>query len=320
MPFKVSRSVQNNNTLIHLSDNNHSTGITVAPDAGALLHEFTIPVEGKPFNILENYPADKPLRDQVTFYYRSAKLSPWVCRLAAGHYRFHEKEFRVRRLFTDGTALHGLLFDQPFTVVDEKAEEGFASVSLRHHYKGYDPGYPFEYACAVRYTLRPQGALEITTTITNLHHEGIPIADGWHPYFALGGPVDGWQLQFPAKSMVEFNDTLVPTGRLLPFDRFNGPATIGAMKMDNCFLLDADAAGAACTLFNPANKVKVSFLPGATYPYLQIFIPDHRQSIAIENISSAPDSFNNLMGLTILPPAAAKTFSVVYVAGVEENV
>jgi aldose 1-epimerase len=50
---------------------------------------------------------------------------------------------------------------------------------------------------------------------------------------------------------------------------------------------------------------------------LQVFIPDHRQSIAIENLSSAPDSFNNKMGLVILPPGQSRSFKVFYRAGVE---
>jgi aldose 1-epimerase len=312
MSFQVSRSVQNNNTLIHLSDNNHSTGISVIPGAGALLHSFTIPVDGRPFNIIENYPLDRPVREQVTHYFRSVKLSPWVCRLADGRYHFNGQELQIQRMHSDGTALHGLLFDQPFNVVDEFADDASAAVLLKHHYTGYDAGYPFEFTCEVRYTLHAHGLLQVETTVTNIDDVGIPIADGWHPYFRLGGRVDGWQLHFRAKAMLEFDERLVPTGRFLPFDRFNQPSLVGDTRMDNCFLLDMDGAQAACTLRNPANNITVSFLPDPSYPYLQVFIPDHRESIAIENISSAPDSFNNRMGLLVLPPGNSQAFRVFY--------
>lgn len=317
MPFQVFRTVLNDNTLIHLRDNNHSTGVTIVPAAGALLHEFIIPVNGNPFNIIENYPVDKPVREQVTYYFRSAKLSPWPCRLADGKYNFNNEDLQVQRLFVDGSALHGLLFDQIFNVVDEFADDNSASVLLKHTYSGYDAGYPFQFSCEVRYTLHPAALLEVETTVTNLDAVDIPIADGWHPYFKLGGKVNNWELHFNAKAMVEFDEKLVPTGRLLPVQQFRQPGLIGETRLDNCFLLDMSDPQPACTLLNPQNNVMVSFFPDASYPYLQVFIPDSRESIAIENISSAPDSFNNGMGLTVLPPGRSQTFRVFYKA--EEN-
>jgi aldose 1-epimerase len=319
MPFQVSRSEHNNNTLIHLSDNNRSTRISVIPRAGALLHEFSVPLNGSLFNIIENYPLNRPVQEQVTHYFRSVKLSPWVCRLANGRYNFNGKALQVGRMFTDGTALHGLLYDQAFNIVDEFADDASAFVQLRHHYTGYDPGYPFEYSCEVKYTLHPDNLLEVETVINNTGNEDIPIADGWHPYFRLGGQVNNWELCFNARAMVEFDDNLVPTGRLLPFDQFNHLRTIGSTTMDNCFVLDMATGQPACTLRNPANGIFVSLFPDSSYRYLQVFIPDHRESIAIENISSAPDCFNNQMGLLVLPPGHAKTFRVFYRAGVQEN-
>jgi aldose 1-epimerase len=314
MPFHVSRTVLNNNTLIHLRDSDHSTGITIVPAAGALLHEFIIPVNGEPFNIIENYPVDKPIREQITYFFRSAKLSPWPCRLAGGRYSFNNENLQVQRLFVDGSAIHGLLFDQVFNVVDEFADDNSASVLLKHTYSGYDEGYPFQFSCEVKYTLHPDALLELETTITNLDAVAIPIADGWHPYFNLGGKVNDWELHFNSKTIVEFDEKLVPTGRLLPFQQFWQPELIGDTRMDNCFLLDMSQPQPACTLLNPQNNVMVSFFPDASYPYLQVFIPDHRESIAIENISSAPDSFNNGMGLMVLPPGQSRTYRIVYKA------
>lgn len=314
MSFQVSRTVLSNNTLIHLRDNNGSTGITIIPEAGALLHEFIITVNGQPFNIIESYPVDKPVREQVTHYFRNVKLSPWPCRLAGGKYNFNGEQYQVERLFMDGTALHGLLFDQVFNVEEEFADDDSASVVLKHTYKGYDAGYPFNYSCQVKYTLRAQAMLEVETIVTNLSSVDMPVADGWHPYFNLGGRVNDWQLQFNARAMVEFDEKLVPTGQLLPFQKFLDLEPVGDMRLDNCFLLSLSDGSPACILLNPQNKVMVSFFPETSYPYLQIFIPDHRESIAIENISSAPDSFNNGMGLTILQPASSHTFRALYKA------
>ena len=67
-----------------------------------------------------------------------------------------------------------------------------------------------------------------------------------------------------------------------------------------------------CTLTHPHKGVSVEFHPERSYPYLQVYTPDHRQSIAIENLSAAPDAFNNRMGLVTLEPDHTKTFSTRY--------
>ncbi len=314
MSFQVTRTEQNNTTLIHLSDNNHSTAVSVIPAVGAMLHEFIIPLKGQPFNIIDNYQLNRPVKEQVTNYFKSIKLSPWVCRMNAGRYNFDGVTYQSEKMYGDGTALHGLLYDQAFVVESESATNDAASVEMVHHYKGYDAGYPFHYSCRVKYTLHPKASLEVETTLTNESNTEIPVADGWHPYFQLGGKVNNWELFFPAKAKLQFNEKLIPTGELIAFDQFNTPALIGTTEMDNCFLLNGKPC---CTLRNPANGLKISLLPDAAYPYLQVFIPGHRESIAIENLSSAPDSFNNHIGLIRLQPRESRSFRVFYVAGVE---
>ena len=314
MRFSISSSSLNGNTFIQLSDNNHSTGVTIIPEAGALLHTFIVLVDGQPFNIIENYATDRPVREQVTHYFRSAKLSPWPCRLADGRYQYKGKSYQVSRMFADGTALHGLLFDQEFRVIDQIANDEFASVTLQHDYGRYDPGYPFPYRCTVKYELRSGNVLNVTTILSNTGYETIPIADGWHPYFQLGGKVDGWELFVDSYSMVEFDERLIPTGGMVNDTRFADPTLIGNTRLDNCFPVYPTPGQPVCTIRNPTNNLLVSFIPDNSYPYLQLFIPDERQSIAVENLSAAPDSFNNKLGLLELTPGTSKTLMLIYSA------
>ncbi|HZE84227.1 MAG TPA: aldose 1-epimerase, partial [Puia sp.] len=154
------------------------------------------------------------------------------------------------------------------------------------------------------------------TIVTNTGKGTMPIADGWHPYFQLGGSVDSWLLQFSATAIVEFDERLIPTGRLLKYDTFKKARLIGDEQLDNCFVLDPGAMP-ACELFNPANGLRVTFFPDPGYPYLQLFTPPGRKSIAVENLSAAPDAFNNKMGLLLLGPGSSQTFTVNYKVGVE---
>ena len=65
-------------------------------------------------------------------------------------------------------------------------------------------------------------------------------------------------------------------------------------------------------LKDPETNLQVEVWPEKTYPYLQFYTPDHRMSIAIENLSAPPDTFNNGINLIILPPDANAVFTTMY--------
>jgi aldose 1-epimerase len=138
------------------------------------------------------------------------------------------------------------------------------------------------------------------------------MADGWHPYFRLGGKADQWLLQFHSAAIVEFDQRLVPTGRQAQYEVFETARPLGDVFLDNCFVLKPGVVSAACELYNPANGLRVSLYPDASYPYLQIYTPNTRDSIAVENLSGAPDCFNNKMGLLLLEPGHSQIFTVRY--------
>jgi aldose 1-epimerase len=53
---------------------------------------------------------------------------------------------------------------------------------------------------------------------------------------------------------------------------------------------------------------------------LQIYTPPHRKSIAIENLSSAPDAFNNKIGLIELGAEESHAFQTRYrIESLSEN-
>jgi aldose 1-epimerase len=244
--------------------------------------------------------------------FKGPKLSPFPCRIPDGKYEFDGREYQFRQLFSDGNAIHGLLYNKPFAILEESTDATSGAISMEYLYKKDDAGYPFEYSCRVEYILHADSMLEVVTTVVNLDKTPIPIADGWHPYFQLGGKSNDWLLQFHSSAIVEFDDRLVPTGKLALYDVFRVPKPLGDTFLDNCFTLKPDLVRAACEISNPANGLSVSFFPDPSYPYLQIYTPATRDSIAIENLSGAPDCFNNKMGLLILPPGHSQIFTVRY--------
>lgn len=312
MRFSFNKILEKGVELVVLKDETTGTSVSVLPSVGAALHEFKIHSKQGDINIIDNYNDIAHAKTEMGVSYKSAKLSPFVCRIPDGRYVFDGREWEFANKFFDGSAIHGLIYNKPFTITHEIADTEKAAVSMLYDYVNDDAGYPFHYSCHVDYALSVANELKIHTVITNKSARSIPVADGWHPYFQLGGNVDEWKLSFDADSIVEFNEKLIPTGRLLKYDLFKTPTSVGATFFDNCFLLNKNGKSAACELFNPKNNLRLSFFPDNSYPYLQIYTPPHRKSIAIENLSSAPDSFNNKMGLAMLEPGHSKSFAVRY--------
>lgn len=313
MKFSIWHTTEQDLQVVTIKDESNGTAIAFLPDFGATLHAFRVqPPNGAVFNVIDSYRDRAELNREMTRSFKGPKLSPFPCRIPDGKYQFDNKEYQFRQLFSDGTAIHGLLYNKPFAIQEEMVSDLSGTVSMEYFYRSDDAGYPFEYNCRVQYILHADNLLEVATTVTNLDKTPIPMADGWHPYFQLGGKSNDWLLQFHSAAIVEFDSRLVPTGNLVLYDVFRTPTPIGDTVLDNCFTLKPDIVSAACELYNPANGLRVSFFPDPSYPYLQIYTPPTRDSIAIENLSGAPDCFNNKMGLLILPPGHSQIFTARY--------
>lgn len=318
MNFSIRHTKEYDLDLVNIQDENNGTEVSLLPGFGATLHGFTVrDRNGSAFNVIDSYHGYTEVKTEMARSFKGPKLSPFPCRIPEGKYRFDNKVYRLRHLFSDGTAIHGLLYDKPFAILSAAADDSSGTVSLEYIYQKDDEGYPFDYSCLVKYILHPGSLLEVVTIVTNLDETTIPIADGWHPYFQLGGKTNDWLLQFHSAAIVEFNEQLIPTGSLQQYNTFETARPVGDAFLDNCFILKPDIVSAACEIHNPANGLTISFFPDAAYPYLQIYTPPARTSIAVENLSGAPDCFNNKLGLLLLPAGHSQIFTVRYKVGVQ---
>lgn len=277
---------------------------------GGLLNSFVIPVDGKPLNLIDGYANQADAKTGFTRAFQSVRLSPFVCRMKSGTYSWMGTQYRINKTYLGDHAIHGLMYDTPFSIVDTMADGNKASVSLQGEYRGEDPGYPFPYRVKITWQLFPEATLRVSVQLMHENAFPIPIAEGWHPYFTLGGKIDDCTLQFTTHQKMEYDADLLPTGKYVADNRFLMPCSLKGMELDNGFVWTDPNTERRCVVSN--GKITLYILPDAAYPVLQIYTPQHRNSIAIENLSGAPDNFNNGLLLIHLPPHTPVNFSTTY--------
>ena len=311
--FSLSGKNENGFNKIILIDEVTGTSVEILPEYGAILHSFSIKHHNGVLNIIDNYSSAEDLTAHITSKgFKSCKLSPFVCRLKNGNYSFGEKDHHIEKFYLGSNAIHGLIYDAPFTVIEQIAGSDNATLRLQFEYRANDNGYPFHYDCRVTYTLEKENSLTIITEIINRDKGMIPIADGWHPYFTFGGSINELQLEFQSKNKIEFDEELIPTDNVLPYEIFGSLKDIGNTELDNCFTLNFAECQPLCVLRSKKDDLQLEIYPDKTYPYLQIYTPPHRNSIAIENLSALPDAFNNGKGLLVLQPGQSTSFTTTY--------
>lgn len=311
--FSIQKKSENGFDKIILKNDVTNNYVSILPACSAMLHEFVVHLENEEINVIDSFQSYDEFKNEVVEKgFKGCKLSPFVCRMNDSKYTFGEKEYYIQKSLPAKHSLHGELYDKAFTITAETANELNASVTLKYEYRAEDPGYPFNYDCIVTWQLEPENKLTVTTECINKDEGLIPMQDGWHPYFTLGESINDLELEFQSLKMVEFNSDLIPTNNLLDYKKFSSIEKIGDTFLDNCFTLDEQECQPLCVLRNPQKNIEVQFFPDESYPYLQIYTPQHRRSIAIENVSGAPNAFNNGMGVTTLESGQSALFTTTY--------
>ncbi len=157
MKFSISRLSGDGLSQWVLKDERAGTEVSVLPGYGALLHAFRVPLGKETFNVIDNYKDLPELKKELGASFKGPKLSPFPCRIADSRYQFAGKDYSFANSSaakdsavngspdgSKGIALHGLVFDKPFTVTEEKTDDGKAVLALEYFYREEKPGYPYD--------------------------------------------------------------------------------------------------------------------------------------------------------------------------------
>lgn len=312
MSFEVIINTLQKHPIIILKNGNHSSAEIYA--FGGFVNAINVTTTNGLLNVIDGFTSVEDVISNASNGFKSSFLSPFTCRMNKGEFAYADANYKIEHFYLEPHAIHGLLFDAVYEIIATNSNDTEASVSLKHDYKGNDKGYPFAFSIQHKWVLKTNNEVSVTTTLIHNNTVAIPYAQGWHPYFNLGSTVDNYTLQFDSNIMLEFDDTLLPTGKYIIRHEFVNEASLHGVFLDNCFELSKAINQPKSVL--TYNGISVTIVADNSYPYLQVYTPDHRQSIAIENLSGAPDCFNNGIGLRLIEPNTSTIFTTSYFVSV----
>lgn len=279
-----------------LQNTRTKTGFSVVPGRGATLLDLHFGGQ----NILDGYTQPEEL--DTMDWMKNVILFPFPNRLNSGRYMWAGKphDFPANDRAT-GNALHGFGAWQKFTVTRLLLTEVAAEITCRCFDAGKNPGYPFPTTLEVTFGISDNHRFRVEFSVQNRHTDFIPVGLGWHPYFRLVPEVGRTALRMPDCEQVHINERMLPTGQRTDFNSYKTSTGIGEAFLDNCFKIKKLDSIYRASIFGGGQKLTL-VANAKLWPYLQVFTPPARTSIALEPMSCNIDAFNNQEGLIKLPP------------------
>lgn len=280
--------------------------LQILPQFGGMINGLSLYSGSKLMDVIIGSKNMDELLEIGLVKFQGSKLFPFPNRINLGHFTFKDKSYQLPiNEPSKGHALHGLVWNIPFQLTKKEIHEESASIELTHQSDGLLEYFPFKYELKIKYELHFSKGCTISTQIINLDTKELPMGDGWHPYFSFGNGIDELELEIPHLNTLEFDENMIPTGKLLGSNKFSELSLIGDTHFDHGFVLDQTKSTHITKLINRKSDMELHILQETgrnKYNFLQIYTPADRKSIAIEPMTCAPDVFNNKLGIIALAP------------------
>ena len=297
---EVTHDLLLNSKLISLSytdpvNPSHSLAIQIAPELGSNLFSYQV----------GEYDLIYCDRELLKHHEATGNLVLWPFpnRVRDKQYSYRGKNYslaNVPRNPSDPMLVHGLVYDlawqyeQPVVKQHEVHVTTFIDISPNNPY--YE-SYPFESRFSLTYTLTNRG-VSVRYTVQNKGQEPQPFGFALHPYFLLLSGKDETTVSIPAHTVMEADDTLLPTTRLLDvqtvmyamFD-LREPRPLGSLKLDHVYMDLIPEAHAVITY----QKQQMQLLVSATEDFTHLVIytpPNDDPYFCLENQTCSTDAIN----------------------------
>ncbi len=281
---------EKNNALSFIKLINPDTreGLVLSSTLGGTIVSLTL---GSSLHQIMASDSDKELQKNPLF--RGRLLFPFNDRIPEGKYSFQGKTYQLPiNCHEDSSAIHGFIYNKKVTIPEQRETQ--VSFSWRTG-KNCFPGYPFDMSLKTDIKLH-NGGVTLSFTVKNEGDVPAPYALGWHSYFKTNSS-STLLAEYPY--YFETDEYFLPVGDGVPssgskFD-FTEGAGFNKKPLDHTFKAPTNGIS---ILKNKNYSIRIE---QKNFAYTQLFIPPDKKSIAIEPISSKPNSFNSNEVLILAP-------------------
>ncbi len=225
--------------------------------------------------------------------FRGRFLFPFNDRIPGGRYTFRGKEYQLPvNCREDGSAIHGFLYRERMDVAEQS--ETRAVLTWRTD-NTFLPGYPFVLSLTIVIELYG-GGVAFSFSVKNRGTDPAPFAFGWHSYFNMDSST---RLHAAYPCFFRTDSAFLPIGECCDVNgtdfNFSGGPPAAGKKLDHTFRAPPDGV---TILAHRDYSVRIR---QDHFPYTQLFVPPENDSIAVEPITSKPNSFNDPAVLILAP-------------------
>ncbi len=272
-------------------ENEHLT-VIVLPELGAGLAsvEYKHPSRGA-IALMRQAPVNPTWFNDLSCYL----LAPWSNRVANASFMFGGKQHQLLADWKDATAIHGLVKDKPWAVLDR------SPVSARLRYVSMaGPHWPWSYLAHARYELQ-RDSLLASVTITNTDADPFPAGAGFHPFWVR-------QLRDPhrqplgERALLKANVTrryvckkMIPTGETVADEacaQLARGVPIDSLELDDVFI------GGGARIAWPGSGLELIFTASPNAGHTVVYSPPKAHTLAeffcVEPVTMVNDGFNLL--------------------------
>ncbi|WP_303317875.1 aldose 1-epimerase [Flavivirga abyssicola] len=280
--YKISHNTASN--ILEIENLENGVYGKIYLDSGASLQELTL-------NGIAIIKDLSPLTYANT--YASSILFPFANRIKDGAYTFNDKnfEFEINQQ-EENNALHGLVYNKTFSIVDQETSHDSASILLEYNETELSIGFPYTYTIQLKYIFTSND-LSLNVSVKNTDSKAFPFTLGWHPYF-LSDDLFNSSLEFNSSKKIVLGERNITTG--VENFELKDIFAIEDKQLDDCWVLDSNKV-----IFNTP-EYKLIIESSAENNFLQAYTPPKLNTIAIEPTTGVSDSFNNHIGLEVLDP------------------
>lgn len=287
-----------------LSLENKKLGVSLKllPELGGIPNALHFNIRDYDVNILEGYENSEVAANIEG--YRNAWLIPFPNRLKDAKYTFQEELYELPMNWPqEQHAIHGLFYNKPFELIEKELSSDKAILVFSYRYDGSIKGYPFVCETKIQYELGVD-YLNCTLEIINKGYSEMPIAAGWHPYFKFGHSIDKCNLSLSAAEQVLVDERMLAKGyQKNPFSEKS--FSLRDQHFDTGFKFSSEQKPFSTRLYSENFGASLVLWQDASFPFVQVYTPKDRNSIAIEPMSCNINAFNNQDGLSVLEPNAS---------------